>query len=339
MQEDIAKLPLITKVKQNYLDNADVTNICQIIKHYREITGINFTIEFKSSVEASYATSKVENVKFKDNRFEISLNYPALLGINGVMPRMFTIRLLNDYHDGDSAGCDFLQMFENRYYTLAIASHNKYNLIRQKEEESFSRRNTQYKISDLLGTLLGVNIGFEFRYLDKRSLIRFISFLGAKSNNIATLLKLLRSYFSYDFKAQYAPLQVRKLSKSVLTKITTHEKGNNILGENIQLGSRVNMYGNFLDISIVVSDMAQYEQMNNTPNLFNAIDELITFYLGNDKAYVLNLLVNKNFLPQSKIGLKDKKLCLGKNLCLSASDKDFMVKIPIKTSRYYRRRM
>ncbi len=343
-----SEIPVINKLQSDNVHNADITAVCQIIKHYREITSIPYGITFKSSINNTYSPYVIEKIVCRNNTFEITVHQPALLGVRGKLPRMLNTPISHDCHNGDSAGVDFMQLFESRYYALALTAHNKYNLIRQKEEESFSHRNAQYKISDLLGAFLGVPTSFQFKYLNKQTLIRFAAFLGGQAKNVATLLKLLRAYFGYEFTAQYAPMQKRLLSTRVLSQLSSKEKKNNCLGHNVQLGFAVHMFGNFVQIKILVHSKEQYEHMINTPNLFLAMHELITFYFADHNAYTLSMVVQQSYLPNlrqqatsffrrlqrsNSSSVATHRLYLGQNICLCSSAKDFPVEIPIKVHK------
>jgi predicted component of type VI protein secretion system len=328
MQVNANQQNLINLIKTNKVLDADDTVVCQLIKHYREVVGQDFKIDLNSSKSNYYSNFGVSSVQFNGEVFSVNLAQRGLLGVEGTLPRMIGEKILIDYNNFDTAGADFIGIFEQRYYALNLISKNKYNLIRQKEEESFSKRNTQYKISDLLASFTGINYHSDFKFLDKKTLIKYSAFLGGKSNNVETLLRMLKDYFKLDFIAHYAPMQNNRLSNKVLSKLSSKNKSNNILGENIQLGSKVKMYGNYIQIKIAIKDKDEYERIYAYQNIFNAIHELITYFLGDKNVYSLSLLVNKSYL--SKNNFKTSKLCLGRNICLSNIKNDLIVEIPIK---------
>ncbi|MGN1392577.1 MAG: type VI secretion system baseplate subunit TssG [Succinivibrionaceae bacterium] len=322
----------ITKIMQNYVSDADLIGVCQIIKHYREIVGKNFEFSFTSSMDNYYSKQPIKKITYKDDVFEISINEPALLGTLGVLPRFLNSPIMNDYNESVTASSDFIKIFEKRYYILNLLAKNKFNLARQKEEESFSKRNTYYKISDLFSCFFGVCINSDFKYLNKNSLIRYSAFLGNRQGNINTLIQLLCSYFELHFVGNFASVQCKKLSSSVLSKISSKNKCNNQLGINTQIGEKVPMFGNFLHIKIVVRDEQEYSRLFTEKNMFNAIHELISYYLGEKGGYSLSIVVNEQFLPQCKLkSISNDRLILGQNVCICTKKSNKIVEIPIKT--------
>ena len=319
----------INKIINNEIFDADLSSVCQLIKHYRVITGNNYKISFHSSLTNYYSQNKINSVVYNNNSFLISLNQPVLLGVLGTLPRMLNNPIQNDYHSGIVASAEFIKIFESRYLELLLSANNKYNLLRQFEEESFPKiQSSNLKITDYLGNFLGLDSVSDYKHVTKQSLIRYSAILGFKQKNIGILLKLLNGYFNLNFSASYSFVQMKKLSKNVISKIGKSEQ-NNCLGRNIQLGDRVPMHGNDLVIKILLKSEREYKRITTDHNIFYAIHELITYYIGDRNVYRLILLVNSKYLSLPCLSSKQKKSRLGINICLR-SDQDHFVEMPIK---------
>lgn len=320
----------INSIRTNQFGDADVRSVCQIIKHYHDLSGENLAFTFLGPLSNSYFPQSIRNITVNNNHYYISNNDRGLLGTLGTLPRMLSMSITESSNSSDKAGQEFIQIFENRYYTLSLSASSKYNLLQQKEDESFSKRKTNYKISDLLTTLMGISLNGEFKYLDKRNLIKYSTLLNSTHRNVDVLINILKDYFEVDFSAKYSPLTMRQMPSSVLTRLSTCE-GNNLLGINTQLGKKIPMYGQHIDISINVRTYDEYDFIVSKPNFFNAVQELISYYLKNKFAFSLFVVVDINFLPQTVLSKRNNTFMLGKNICIRSKKSKGNIKIPITT--------
>lgn len=324
----IAPMNNITRIRSNNVGDADVLAVCQIIKHYRELMGEDLSVSFIGPMSNSYHPRSIRSITSVSGGFEISCSTDGLFGTKGTLPRMLSMAVSASVNSSDRAGMEFLQIFENRYYTLNLAASSKYNLLRQKEEESFAKRKSTFKISDLLTTLMGISLKSEFRHLDKRSLIKYSPVLNSASTNIDCLINILTDYFQLEFTAKYSPVQMRLMSSSVYTKISRHE-GTNVLGINTQLGRRIPIYGQQVDVFINVKTYDEYKYVFARHNLLNAVQELISYYLKNRFAYRLFVVADVNYLPRTVLSSRNTTFVLGRNICIRSKKSTGFIKIPI----------
>lgn len=330
MSNSSVTLNNITKIRYSKVNDADISSVCQIIKHYREICGEECSIDFIGTRSNYYYYQPIKEISYKNGVYALTITDNALLGTLGTLPRMLNVPMLNSYNEGLTGGCDFLKIFENRYYTMNLVAKNKYNLARQYEEESFYKKNTSYKISALLATFIGIDIQGDFKYLSKKTLVKYSCFLGRKFTNVETLKKLLCDYFSLNFTIEYSPMQMKNLNLSVLTKIGLKSGKNNILGENTQLGKKAPIFGQHLNVNVVVDSYKQYLYVFEKNNLLKAIDELISIFLRDRFAFSLFVEVDSSYLPLTYLRTNEHRLILGRNICVCSKKKNGTIKIPIK---------
>ncbi len=311
------------------ISNADVGAVCQLIRHYNEISGGGYNVSLIGPGDNNYSSQKLRSVSFDGKNFLISVSDAALLGTSGALPRMLEVPITQNRNNGSTAGSDFINILEKRYYVLSFSVLQKNNLARQRENESFRTENKEYGVSELLASLAGIAPGREFRYLDKRSLIRYATFLGSREGNLSSLLKILKNYFRLELVATSDKLEMRHLRPEALTKIGS--KGNmNCLGINTQLGSKVPIYARNVRIRIIIKSYQEYQRVFMDSRFLGAVKELTNFFMGDSTVVRFSVDVDASCFPKYGLLSRNSRLVLGRNVCISSGNMRGRIEIPIR---------
>ncbi|RLV61244.1 type VI secretion protein VasB-1 [Parashewanella curva] len=286
--------------KLSSVDGAELASAWQLIKHEAASNGTRPRIRFRCESLPAYYHSQVTSVSHNTRQFWIiETSIAALSGSHGVMPRpMYRAALEARFEYSDEAAIDFFNGFNNRYLNLFCQVENKHQIVRLKEEETFTWPTHGTHISELLAKLSGV-VG-ESNVIPQKHFIQYTALLGFKLTCPIALRMMLEDYFEAKFEIDYFDMEHQALTPCSLTRIGRNGQ-NQKLGKTTLIGKVATMVGQSLKIKICPRNYLHYLEVYSDKKLTLAIDHMVKTYMGINIKYKLYMKVNSRYLPRTRL--------------------------------------
>ena len=257
-------------------------------------------VRFRSRVGMSFPASDVHQVMARGGEgppVRMVVNFMGLAGGFGPLPAPYTELILERLRARDTGLRDFLDIFNHRLVSLLYRARKTHRIgfdPRSPEQTPFA----QYCFA-LIG--MGTD-GLRGRMgLDDRALLYYAGMLGDRPRSMVGLEAFLSDYFEVQVKGRQFLGQWYRLAGDQRTAIGVSGQ-NQRLGRDTVLGGRVwDQTGRFL-LRIGPLTFAQFQDFLPTGKAHKALCELVRFYAGQDFEFEIQLVLQADGVPESRLG-------------------------------------
>jgi len=276
-------------------------------------------VRFTHNPSLAFPGAQVNSIKEDkpaDGQWQISTNFMGLTGSMGVLPFHYSELVVRRLKKRDPAMARYFDLFNHRTISLFYQASTKYRLPQNYETHALthtSKPNSRPSVDRHTFALLSL-IGLGADYLQNRQLISdesVIYYGGLFSQQVRTaanLKQIIADYFSVPVTIDEFVGQWQELIDDVRTRLPwdRHPLGQNAsLGRNTMLGKR----GWFAQgkIRIRIGPLTEQQHLQFAPGTAStqALNELVRLYLGLEREYEFEMLVNRRDINQ-RIALSPK---------------------------------
>lgn len=275
----------------------DFFQLVRLIK----LLGIDsYKINFQSYPALSFATSDVEQLIVKDDKYHMLVSFMGLIGQSGILPEHFTELMLERLDAKDKGIQYFLNIFEDRLIQLFYQSWEQSRFYIALEQDEKSRAQ---QIINLIHALTGQPIAIESE-TDKNIRLFYSGLYAKKHRPKGALEVLLSDYFMLPVKVIENQGRWFNLESHDYTKIST-KKFNNSLGINTVVGHRVWYIQNQFRIQIGTISYETFKRLLPNRPMLKKLRSMVGEYIGMEFQFVLEVIVNQYDVPVTKMQKND----------------------------------
>lgn len=256
-------------------------------------------VRFRSSLKSDFPASEIDALVpgTSGTPAEMTVNFLGLGGAFGPLPPPVTEQLLARSRRGDTAGRDFLDIFNDRLVRLfyhARAKHRPELTPGTPAESNFAA---------YLFSLIGLGSPALRRRLafPERALLHYAGILAGAPRSLHGLARLLSGYFGI------AVSEVRAAGRWL--ELDAHEQlrlgasGRNArLGTDAVLGRRVWNEQSTIRIALGPLTLAQFKSLLPDGNAHRQLADMVAFYLETPLVPEYRLLLDAREVPAARLG-------------------------------------
>lgn len=291
-------------------------------------------IRFSHNPSLAFPNSEVDSVKQgsgASNQWQVTTNILGLTGSMGVLPYHYSELVLQRNKKRDRALMRYLDLFNHRLISLFYQASTKYRLPYTYEAHALTRnqlKSSKSNVDRQTFALLSL-IGLGADHLQNRMLVRdesLIYYGGLLSLQVRTaqnLKQIISDYFSVPVSIEEFVGQWQDLIDDVRTRLPwdRHPQGqNSCLGRNSMLGKRGWFAQGKIKISIGPLSQQQHQQFAPGSTSTQTLNELVRLYLGMEREYEFEMLVNRKDINDRVALTKDQPPIMGWSTWLSGTD-------------------
>lgn len=275
--------------------------------------------------------NKVEQGSGISTQWKVTTNILGLTGSMGVLPYHYSELVLQRNKQRDRALISYLDIFNHRLISLFYQASTKYRLPYTYEAHALTRNqltSNQSNVDKQTFALLSL-IGLGGDHLQNRMLIRdesLIYYGGLLSQQVRTaqnLKQIISDYFSVPVNIEEFIGQWQELIDDVRSRLPwdRHPLGQNAsLGKNSMLGKRGWFAQGKIRIRIGPLSQQQHQQFAPGSASTQTLNELVRLYLGMEREYEFEMLVNRKDISDRVALTKDQPPIMGWSTWLSGAN-------------------
>ena len=246
------------------------------------------------ALKANYNLSTASSDILKIKNQELIINHSSLIGINSILPNIYTEKIILQNKEKKTTLLDFFNIFHHRYFSLVHKNAKKKHISLNVKSE-FIQRNY----------ISGLNNEIEL----KKKFSPFISLLWQKNKTPHNLKHILESIFEFKIKINQFLPQFFEIEEEY--HINNDKKLNNKV-----LGKQAICYTKGISLHIFLNSFEQFKE--HIPNSKNAklLKMILNYYLEPNFKVKIYLKMKKSILLE--LNLNQKKQ-LGILTCLGTS--------------------
>ncbi len=256
-------------------------------------------VKFRSSLKSDFPASEIDALTPGKSGTppEMTVNFLGLGGAFGPLPPPVTEQLLARSRRGDTAGRDFLDIFNDRLVRLFYHARAKHRpeLSRGTPAES--------NFAAYLFSLIGLGSPALHRRLafPERALLHYAGILAGAPRSLHGLARLLSGYFGIAVSEIRAGGRWLELDASEQMRLG--QSGHNArLGGEAVLGRRVWNEQSTIRIALGPLTLAQFKSLLPDGTAHRQLADLVGFYLGTPLVPEYRLLLDPGEIPQARLG-------------------------------------
>lgn len=256
-------------------------------------------VRFRSSLAAAFPASEIDRLGLgaSGQPPEMTVNFMGLAGGFGPLPPPLTEHVLARARRGDTAGRDFLDIFNHRLVSLFFRARAKHrpSLARGTPADS----NFALYLFALIGLAMPELRG-RLPFPD-RALLYYAGLLAQRPRSLHALERLLADYFDVPVKGM--PLEGRWLSIDEREQTRLGAAGrNNRLGQGAVLGRRA--WDQQAGIRLILGPLSigRFRQLLPDGNAHRALQALVCFHVENPVEPEYRLLLRAEEVPATRLG-------------------------------------
>ena len=305
ISKNIKSLSLLQLIR---LLNFEHKNIHSIIKR----------IHISPNLTLACTTSDFEEIKFKQDSYDIISNFLCLYGTSSVLPTFYTEELIYEKQFSNDSLESFYNIFNRRAYQLLMDILIKNRLILSIYELK-DQKSLNFIYSFLGLTPLNTNT---LKYLKEFKLLRYINILNNSVKSVNALEIFLNDLFDITFK----------VIEYVKIKINIHKEQLNQLGvKNSHLGTCY--LGNKIKditttVKIILVDLTNEEFNSFLPGQIKfemLIEAIKLFFENNAYSYILDYSIQKKIADNTNFILGKRNYSrLGMSTCLGVRKNNYI---------------
>jgi type VI secretion system ImpH/TssG family protein len=215
----------------------------------------------------SFAVPSSDCVEYKESKTNkyLTINQTSLVGINGILPQLYSEKIIAQMKEQNFSLSDFLNIFHQRFFGLAhkIEKKTQINLNRKQFE--------QFPYCKAISGLLDENNSNKL--LHKKMLPSFASLLWNKNKNVLGLKTILSTIFPHlkiEIK-QFIPTFF-KINESCMARLDKAPLLNKILGK------RARSIAFSIELIISVNTKKDYDAILPGTKYCNLIKQTAKYY-------------------------------------------------------------
>ena len=258
-------------------------------------------VKFRSSLKSDFPASEIDALApvQPGTPPEMTVNFLGLGGAFGPLPPPLTEHLLSRSRRGDTAGRDFLDIFNDRLIRLFYDARAKHcpELTRGTPAES--------NFAAYLFSLIGLGFPALRRGLafPERALLHYAGILAGAPRSLHGLARLLSGYFGIPVPEIRVGGSWLELDSSEQTRLGASGR-NARLGADAVLGSRVWNDQSTIRIALGPLTLAQFTSFLPNGTAHRQLTGMVAFYLDGPLEPEFHLLLRAEDVPGAKLGGK-----------------------------------
>jgi type VI secretion system protein ImpH len=264
---------------------------------------LSAAVRFSSRVSLGFPASDLASVREpaeEGGPFRVTVDFIGLAGLTGPLPRPLTELVIERTARGDTAGRDFLDLFNHRLVELLYAARKKHRPALATDAPESTR------VSRALFALIGLGTrGLRGRMQAKgvpdRALLTYAGLLSQRPRSMLGLETLLQDYFGVRVRGHQFRGKWLALEPDDCTRIGA-SGGSRALGRDAVLGSRLWDQQAAFELEIGPLDDAGLADFLPTGSAYLPLCELVRFWVGVDLEFTIRLVVAKDAVPAAELG-------------------------------------
>ena len=227
----------------------------------------------------------------------LETNFLGIAGVVGPLPTPYTQLLLRRKDRKDKAFRDFLDIFNHRFVSLLHLIRKKHwvGIKHERPEESYIGK-TLLSLLGLEGKYLRERLGVQ-----DRSLLYYAGLLWQRPRSCVGLERLLTSFFKVPVRIKQFEgkwISIPKGEQTIIGQTGQYHR----LGQTTILNARYWDPQVMFVIHIGPLSLDRYISfLKPGPGYFHLVN-LVHYYVGSNKEYRINLILQKDQLPKTKLG-------------------------------------
>lgn len=258
-------------------------------------------LSLKSRILYAYPPSDLYEItpeKFGD-RLEIHVNFLGIAGSNGPLPLPYTEKLFDRVRHQDTAGRDFLDIFNHRLLSI-------FHRIRKKHWVGLSH-DPPHKtpLAHILRSLLGLGTPHTHGrlHLQDRALLNHASLLWQRPRSAIGLETLLAQHFGIPVRLSPCIGGWTELESEQTTLLGTRFS---VLGQGASLGTRVWEQHKTATLHLGPLTQETFESFLEGGTRAAELFDLIQFYKNPDQAFAINLIMRGKDIEPARLGAQTR---------------------------------
>jgi len=235
-------------------------------------------------------------------RWKMSVNFLGLVGHMGVLPRHYSMEVLERNRGRDYALRDFLDLFHHRLLSLFYRAWERYRFYvpwERGEEDGVTAH-----LFDLIG--LGNAGAREALGLSPEELLGYVGLLAPHQRSAAALEQMLGDYFRVPVVVEQFVGAWYDMAGLAQTRLDHEEVDDaSLLGVGALVGDEV--WDPTARARIVVGPIAldRYADFLPTGEAYRAMRAMTRFFSNDEIEFELQLILDKNDVPPVRLGAED----------------------------------
>jgi type VI secretion system protein ImpH len=256
-------------------------------------------VNFRSSLGAAFPASEIDSIRSgsrPDEPPEMTVNFIGLAGAFGPLPRPLSERILERTRRHDTAGRDFLDIFNHRLASL-------YYRVRQRHRAALSRGGPEHShFARHLFALIGLATnGLQGRLdLPDRALLHYAGLLALMPRSLHAVERILAAHFGVRVKGEALVGRWIALGEEQETRLGIGGR-NNRLGAGVVLGSRFWDQSAAIRLDLGPLDLATFRRFLPGGDAHQPVRALLGFLAGHKTDCEVHLLLAAAEVPPLRL--------------------------------------
>lgn len=249
------------------------------------------------------STSK-ENAFETDKRLTVHVNFFGLAGSNGPLPTPYTEMIYDRINNQDTAGKDFLDIFNHRLLSILHRIRKKYWIgLTEQNPDKTPFANNLYA---LLG--LGTKGTRDRLGIPDRGLLYYTGLLWEQPRSMIGLKTFLSNYFDLPVEVSQFQGGWNRLEPTQVTQIGRRGGQFNTLGQGAALGEKVWNQRKMISIRLGPLDAQSFKAFIKPGYGYIPLYDLTRLYVGVEQEFCFNLEIKASDVMETHL---DGKTYLG----------------------------
>lgn len=257
----------------------------------------NENIELHSRVFLDWPPSDLFRLESAAERHHLQVNFFGLAGAQGPLPLPYTELILDRMKRKDRGFEAFLDVFNHRLLSILYRIQKKYwaGLDFKKPDQT--------KLSSSLFSLIGLyseTLRDRLKIPD-RALLYYSGLLWQRPPSVKGCQQMLQHYFGVEVRLHPFKGRWRSMEPTQTTRLGF--KGQmQVLGETAALGQKAWDPKGYVEIEMGPLTLPQFTRFLKTGDRYQALSDLLRFYLGSLREFRIRLRMKKNERPSLRLG-------------------------------------
>lgn len=266
-------------------------------------------VRFRASASVAFPASAVQEFKAGDSTApaQATVNFMGLTGPEGVMPAAYTELLMERVRAKDTAGRDFLDIFNHRMISLFYRAWEKYFFPR--DYEGADRDVVSRHLLDLIG--LGTSALQNRQDVPDDALIFYSGILAQHPRSASGLRQLLEEYFDVPVEVQQFAGRWYRLDASTCTRLSEGQNFSQCLGQGTIVGDEIWDQHGGIRVRLGPLSYKRYLEFLPGEPAHTALRSLVRFYGNDEFDFEAELILKKEETPSCHLGAEDAAPQLG----------------------------
>lgn len=256
-------------------------------------------VRFKVHQSLAFPASQIQKIDWVEGAPpEMYVNFMGLTGPMGVLPRNYTLLIVDRLREQDDTLADFLDLFHHRLLSLFYQAWEKYRFPVAYERDGVDRFSKQIRC------LVGIGTGGMQNRLPVRdeALLYYSGLLALQPKSATALESLLEDYFRAPFEVIQFVGAWYALAESDQCSFSGFGASSEMLGTGAVVGDEVWSQQSRARIKIGPLPRARYEEFLPNGSAYEPLKALTRFFAGYDVDFEVQLVLEREDVPQCLLG-------------------------------------